>query len=180
MKSGLLIAFLTATFALSSCTSRYTMDLYLLSGTKATRIDVEQTQFAGMTVLGSPLAEEKIVQGMGNTIMIGTGARGEREAKESQYDVFAFDEYLRYRIYIQLPVTLDRRTVPLQGNSFAEVLGRYDQPPEANVFLAESGSFVVDSVAAKHLFGTIKKGIFANSKGGKVTFDGRFKVKVAD
>lgn len=178
--SGILITFLTALLALSSCASRYAMDLYLISGEKSQKVKVEQTQFAGMTVLASPYLEEKIVQGMGNTLMIGTGSRGTQGPKTSQYDVLRFDEYLRYRIYIQLPKALEKGSVSLQGNSFAQVLERYDKPQEENIFLAESGNFVLDSVVSRYLFATLQKGVFANSKGSKVTFDGRCKIRVAD
>ncbi len=133
-----------------------------------------------MTVLGSPLADNKIIQGLGNTIVIGTGARGEREAKVSNYDVLGFDEYLHCQIYVQLPLELKRGSYDLQGKSFVQVLGRYDQPQEINIFSSESGSFVVDSVASKRLFGGIKMGVYANPKGAKLTFNGNFKVKVAE
>jgi hypothetical protein len=176
----LLTALVTAILTLISCASRYAMDLYLISGEKSQKVKVEQTQFAAMTVLASPYAEEKIVQGMGNTLMIGTGSRGARGPKISQYDVLRFDEYLRYRIYIQLPKTLERGSVSLPGNSFAQVLERYDKPQEENIFLAESGNFVLDSVVSRYLFATLQQGVFTNSKGSKVTFDGRCKVRVAD
>lgn len=175
-----MVAFFLLLSLFTSCASRYRLDFYLISGGESKKINVEQTQFANLTVLGSPLADNKIVQGMGNTIVIGTGARGEREAKVSQYDVLGFDEYLHCQIYVQLPLELKPGSYALQGNSFVQILGRYDQSPELNIFSPESGSFVVDSVASKRLFGGIKMGTYSNPKGAKLTFNGNFKVKVAE
>ncbi|MFZ1683706.1 MAG: hypothetical protein WAU88_06195 [Candidatus Zixiibacteriota bacterium] len=173
------ITFLTVVIAITSCASRYRMDLYLTSGEKTKKIEVEQTQYAPMTVLAGPEAEVKIVTGVGNTVVIGTGTRGEREEKTTQYDVLGFDEYLHCQIYVQLPLHLERGPVVLQGNSFVNVLGRYDQAPELKIFMPQAGDFTIDSVAHRHMYGTIK-GDFTNPKGSKLTFSGKIKVKVAE
>jgi hypothetical protein len=176
----LLTALVTAILTLISCTSRYTIDLYLVSGEKKIVAKVEQTQFAAMTILASPYADAKIVQGTGNTLMIGTGSRGEREGKLTQYDVLTFDEYVRYRIFLQLPMVVKKGSTPLTGNAFVERLERYDQPHEENIYMPESGNFIVDSLVSKYMYATFENGYFANSKGSKVAFQGKIRVKVAD
>jgi hypothetical protein len=174
-----LITFLAVIAIVTSCANRYRMDLYLTMGEKSKRVDVEQTQYAPMTILAGPEAEIKIVQGMGNTVMIGTGTRGERQEKLTKYDVFGFDQFLHYQIYVQLPVQLTPGPVPLQGNSFVQILGQYELEQKKRLFLPQAGNFVIDSVSHKHLFGTLK-GEYANSDGARLAFDGRIKIKVAD
>jgi hypothetical protein len=57
------------------------------------------------------------------------------------------------------------------------MLGRYLMPPDEKVFLPDSGTLVVDSLARNHLYGTID-GWFVNKKGVPLMFDGQFRARI--
>jgi hypothetical protein len=86
---------------------------------------------------------------------------------------------VRFEIYLQLPPKPAPGMIPLKNNSFVHMLGQYERPTEEKMFLAQSGSLVIDSLSDKRLFGTIN-GDFKNSADEPVRFEGRFKVKYTD
>ncbi|MCP4684725.1 MAG: hypothetical protein GY867_04675 [bacterium] len=171
------LVLLLAAALVASCAGRYHRSLYLVQEEEQKKVKVEKTEFVIDGVLGSPLTEEKIVSGPGNCVILTTGSRGAVSAG-SRSDLVNYDQYLRYRIYLQLPSRLRLGRLPLQNNSFLQLLGHYELPPEDKMFIARSGEFSVDSLTDKHLFGSID-GSFQNDLQESVTFRGGFKVKIA-
>jgi len=160
------------------CTSRYRLDLYLSTEGHTKKVKVENTELLTNSALNDPYAREKTITGELNTAVITTGARW-RQPEDKRVFMLGFDEYLRCRVYIQLPLTLIADTIDLQGNSFVHLLGRYDLPAESKIFLPASGTFVIDSVTPKNLFGTIN-GSYENRSGTSLAFDGQFKMRIND
>jgi hypothetical protein len=162
---------------IAGCTSRYRLDLYITEQASRRKVDVQETQYLRGSVLADPTAQNKILPGPGNAIVITFSTRGQRESRP-EYSVLTYDEQLTYRVYLQLLERPQPSTVPLRGNSFAQLLGSYEQQPEEKIYLPDSGTFVIDSVTTKRLFGAIH-GDFVNSRGTPITLDGKFSVKIA-
>jgi len=160
------------------CVSRYRLDLYLTSEGSQKKVRVEKAELLVGSALNDPYARQKIISGSSSTAVITTGVRWQ-QPEDKRVFMLGFDEYLRCRIYLQLPQAPAADTIDLPGRSFVCLLGRYDLPPESKVFLPASGTFIVDSVTAKNLFGTIH-GRYENSDGTPLGFDGQFKVKITD
>ncbi len=163
---------------LFGCASRYRLNLYITSEGVTKKVEVEKTEFLVGSALNDPYAQEKTVADSSNTVVVTTGARWQKPVDKRVF-MFGFDEYLRCRIYIQLPPTPVADTIDLQSHSFVHVLGRYDLPAADKIFLPSSGVFIVDSITTKDLFGAIH-GIYKNSSGAPLAFEGQFKVKVRD
>jgi hypothetical protein len=89
----------------------------------------------------------------------------------------AFDEYLKIRLFIELPGPITPGTIELKGHSFAQLLGRYTMQPDEKIFLPGVGTMVIDSIAKEHLFATIDAK-YTNSGGRPIQFDGRFRARV--
>jgi hypothetical protein len=122
---------------------------------------------------------ETILQpGPGNCITLTLATRGKRNTAPA-YAALWYDEYLVYRVYLQLPPTVTPATIPLTGNSLVYLVGRYDQPSESKRYLPTGGTFVVDSLTAHQLYGTIE-GQFANPANQSVAVDGKFKVRITE
>ena len=163
---------------LFGCASRYRLDLYMTSEGARKKVKVEKAELLAGSALNDPYARQKTIDGIATTAIITTGARW-HQPEDKRVFMLGFDEYLRCRIYIQLPQTPVADTIDLPGNSFVHLLGRYDLPTESKIFLPVSGTFVVDSVTSKNLFGTIH-GQYENRSGTPLDFDGQFKVKITD
>ncbi|HUV29770.1 MAG TPA: hypothetical protein VMY05_01575 [Acidobacteriota bacterium] len=164
---------ISVTFA---CTSRYRLDLYMVTGEFDKKVKIENTEYVQAATIRDPFADVKLQSGDGSCLILSIGTRGERlEVDRSQ--LLGYDEYFRCLLYLQLPRDLRPDTIVLENNSFAHVIGRYDQPPEEKIFLADSGTLVLDSLPKKLLFGTIN-GEYRNRTGETFRFNGRFKVRV--
>jgi hypothetical protein len=163
---------------LFGCTSRYRLDLYMTSEGAKKKVKVEKAELLAGSALNDPYARQKTIDGVATTAIVTTGTRW-HQPEDKRVFMLGFDEYLRCRIYIQLPQTPTADTIDLPGNSFVHLLGRYDLPAESKIFLPVSGTFVVDSVTSKNLFGTIH-GRYENTSGTPLDFDGQFKVKISD
>ena len=137
---------------------------------------MEKTEFVMDGVLGDPMARDKVVAGPGNCLILTTGSRGGGTSDEESV-LIDYDRYLRYKIFLQLPSRLQRGALPLENNSFVQLLGFYERPPENKIYIARSGEFSVDSLTDKHLFGSID-GSFENELQEPVTFKGEFRVKI--
>lgn len=160
-----------------SCTSRYRLDLFLVRGEDRTRVKVEKTEYLLGAVLGDPFSEDKVARGDGNCLVIVTGSRGKNlEARPE--DVVTFDRFDRYRIFFQLPATVRPDTLPLKDNSFVQLMGRYELSTEDKMYFPLEGRLVIDSAAGNRLFGTLS-GSFENRLKESVSFQGKFKAKVA-
>jgi hypothetical protein len=180
MKRQTLIATLISVpllLAIVTCTSRYRLNLFLVRGEETSKVKVEKTEYVMEGVLNTPLAQEKIVKGPGNCIVLITGTRGET-VRTDVSTLVGYDTYLRYKVFLQLPSRPDKATLPLENSSFVQLLGQYDIPLEEKMYLAREGSLVVDSISDKHLFGTID-GNYENNLGEPISFRGRFRVKIS-
>ena len=169
---------LVGSVLLFGCASRYRLDLYMTSEGARKKVKVEKAELLAGSALNDPYARQKTIDGLATTVIITTGARWQ-QSEDRRVFMLGFDEYLRCRIYIQLPQTPVADTIDLQGNSFVHLLGRYDLPTESKIFLPVLGTFVVDSVTSKNLFGAIH-GQYENKSGALLGFDGQFKVKITD
>lgn len=174
----ILLTVVSAMGVLASCSSRYKLDLYQTADEVRRKVKVEQTQYFRDARLVDPEADNKIVPGAGNVVMLRTGTRGETH-KTGPYDMLGWDEYLRCEVYFQLPEAVTVDSLPLEGNSFVWVLGRYDRPRESRLFMPESGYLVVDSLPGNRLYGTLG-GVYKNGDGVPLQFDGKFRVKIAE
>lgn len=159
----------------TGCISRYTMDLFFEHGSLSKKIDVESTEFVHDALLNSPFEREKIILGQGNCVVIHVGTRGETLEKEPE-DLIAWDRHVRYDIYLQLPSRVEPTTINLENNSYVQLYGEYDRPPEDRVFSARDGLLVLDSIPNKFLYATID-GVFVNPLSDTVKFQGQFRVR---
>jgi hypothetical protein len=169
---------LVGSVLLFGCASRYRLDLYMTSEGATRKVKIEKAELLDGSALNDPYARQKTIDGIATTVIITTGARW-HQPKDKRVFMLGFDEYLKCRIYIQLPQTPAADTIDLRGNSFVHLLGRYDLPAESKIFLPVLGTFVVDSVTSKNLFGTIN-GRYENRSGAPLGFDGQLKVKIID
>ncbi len=163
---------------LATCASRYHLNLFMTAEGLKKKVKVEQTELIPGSQLRDPFADRKVMAGSASILVITTGTRW-RQPKDTRVFMFAFDEYLKCRIYVQLPAALTADSIDLLNNSFVHLLGRYDLPAEDKIFPADSGVLVVDSVTSKNLFGTIH-GRYKNRSASTLHFDGRFKVRITD
>jgi hypothetical protein len=159
-----------------ACTSRYRMDLYMETVEVRKKVKLEGTEFVQGAVIHDATADEKLRTGSGNVVILSIGTRGDAIPSD-QTHLLKFDEYFRCLIYVQLPLELKRDTLDLEDISFVQVQGRYDLTPEHKLFLARSGTMVVDSIPKKDMYATLD-GVFVTTTDDTLLFDGRFKVKV--
>jgi len=161
-----------------ACTSRYRMEMFMDTGDERKKVKVEEKEYFPNTVLNDPYAEIKLLEGDGNCLIITIGTRGDQvETDRIKNLVFEYDEYLKKRIYLQLPDELRLMSINLTGKSFIQLLGRYDQSAESKIYVPQTGALVIDSLAGNKLYGTLN-GQYANNKGETVAFDGKFKIKI--
>lgn len=167
-------------FAISilGCSSRYKLDLFLISETGSNKVKIEKTDYALNVRLGDPFGEIKILPGESNVAILTVSSRGFTYKRDKE-DLFTFDEYLRNRIYFQLPKPLKPGTIELKGNSFIHLLGRYDWQADDKIFLPVSGQFTIDSVTENNLFGQVA-GKYENRENIPFEFSGKFKLKISD
>lgn len=166
------------------CTSRYAMNLWLvrdLERAERAKIDVEETTFAPDTKLSDPNGTPWVVAGDRSTVVISLGMRGEPLERGSDI-ALGFDQYLKYRIYLELPsapITAPD-TVPLAGNSVVRLMKFYEIPQTEKTYLplGNQGIFIIDSVSSGNLFGTFDMAFWENMKGERIGFEGRLKFKV--
>jgi len=164
--------------ALSACTSRYRVELFLVQGEQRTEVKVEKTEYFVGAVLGDQAPPDNIVPGDGNCLVLIAGCRGRSVADDAQ-DLISFDRYVRYQIFLQLPAQPEPDTLTLEGISFVHQLGRYEMATEDKVYLPLQGHLVIDSLSGDRLFGTLD-GRYQSRLDEIVTFQGQFKAKVAD
>ena len=160
-----------------SCTSRYRLDFYMVSGEQSKKVKIEQTEYVQGATISDPAADEKLTPGIGNCIILNIGTRGE-QLQVSLSTLIGYDEYFRCLVYLQLPPEPKPDTINLIDESFVHVLGQYEIPHDQKIFLPDSGVLVVDSLAGKHLFATMT-GYYRNQLDTTIAFNGRFKVKIA-
>jgi hypothetical protein len=170
--------FVVALMMLSTCTSRYKMELFQTADEIRHKIKVESTKYIPGRILGDPNSVEKFVVGNGNTMVLTTGTRGTTREAEP-YAVFRFDEYLRSDIYFQLgePILID--TLRLVDNSYLWIKGRYDQPASSRLFMPDSGYLSIDSILSGRLYATLR-GTYRNAENVPLSFDGQFRVKIRE
>jgi len=171
-----LLAVVLVGLLLTACSSRYRRNLYLVEGSELNKVKVEKTEYIIDGVLGAPLGRDKVIAGPGNCVILTTGSRGEVSGGE-ETGLVDYNQYLRYKIFLQLPSRLQVGPLPLNNNSFVQLLGYYELPAEEKIFIARSGEFSVDSLSDKHLFGSLD-GTFENNLNQPVAFRGEFRVKI--
>ncbi len=167
------------------CTSRYTMNLWLVRDREQAgraKIDVEETSYAPDTKLSDPNGTPWVVAGDRSTVVISLGMRGEPIEQGAANIALGFDQYLKYRIYLQLPPApiAATDTVPLAGNSVVRLMKFYEIPQIDKTYLpvGSAGSFIIDSVKSGSLFGTFEDAFWENIKGDRIGFEGRIKFKI--
>jgi hypothetical protein len=161
---------------LCACTSRYRLDLYVTEDGQARRVDVNETQYAMGFVAGEALPDQQLIPGSGNSLILTAGTRNRQQAGQRD-GVLSFDEYTRYRIWMELPLIVKPGTYPLTGKSVLFVLGRYDQPAASKLFSARSGTFTVDSVAGDRMYATLA-GEYRNDSDKPVSVKGQFRARI--
>jgi hypothetical protein len=162
-----------------ACASRYRVDLFMINGDESNKIDVEGTEYVTDAVITDPFATDKLTRGEGSVMILKTGMRGQqRNPNLEDYLILSFDEYVRSLVYLQLPETVEVGSYDLVDKSFVQFLGRYEQPTEQKIFLAESGTLVVDSIVGKRLFGTMDCA-YRSKVDTRLQLRGRMKIKVS-
>ncbi len=176
MKKLLPIIALLVCMVLMACTSRYRLDFHMIHSDELHKVKVERTQYLTGAVLDDPFGREKVMPGPGNCIVLTTGSRG-RTLSDNPDVLVAFDRYLRYSIFLQLPSRPEQDTIQVVNNSFVQLMEHYELSDEERMFFARSGTLVVDSIPGKHLYGTLRA-YYENATGQPTQFDGQFKVKI--
>jgi hypothetical protein len=163
-----------------ACISRYRTNLYMVTEGGQDKIKVEQTEYVVGAVISDPYAEQKIVQGDGNCIILHTGTRGKGLNSDLTESLFlGYDEYLQTLIYIQLPPEPQPGELDLADRSFVQILGRYEQPAEMKIFLPSNGELTIDSIVSQKMFCALD-GEYRSNNGDSLTYRGKFKIKIAD
>ncbi len=176
MSKRLISGLFLASLLLSGCfLSRYRLELFLTRESHTKKVKVEQAEFLERTVLDDPQGKRKVIPGPGNVIVVTTGTRW-KVPHEYTGLLLGADDYLRYRLYLQLPPEVRKDSLTLANNSFVFLLGHYDLPMSSKVYFPQNGFFLIDSVTSKFLFGTID-GTYRSEEGFTLTFNGQFKVK---
>lgn len=163
---------------IGGCASRYRLPLYLDIDNTRKNLKIEQTQYLLNARLGDPYDEQKVISGAGKCLVLLTSTRGDKIELPAA-NVLAFDEYLKIRLFIELPDPITPGTIDLKGHSFAQLMGRYTLQPDEKIFLPSVGKMVIDSIAKDHLFASIGAK-FTNSSGRPIQFDGQFRARVRD
>ncbi len=174
-RSHALLIALSAVLLLSGCTSRYRLTLVMTVEEQNGKVKIDQSEYLPDTDLGDPYADDKLVNGSGSVLITTTGTRMIR-SRQAGNSIIGFDEYLVCRLYLQLPQPPQAETIDLAGNSFLQMMGRFERPLETKIFLPIEGQYVIDSVTSRHLFVTIN-GRFENKDKAPIILDGRFKAK---
>ncbi len=177
------LRFLTPTiiiFALfiSACSSRYRLDLYLTAQEERGRAKIETTELVKAAALGEIDTEISLIPGNGDVAIVTTGRRGKLLKKGSQY-ALAFDEHLRVKLYLELPLDLHKAQYPMIDNSCAQLLGNFEMPPEQKIFGPVDGQFSIDSLKGSMLYLTVD-GRFENKEKQVIELDGQFKMRIRD
>jgi len=162
--------------ALASCASRYRLDTYMTFEEATSKIKVRATQLVIDAAIGEPRAEEKLVPGTGDVLVV-TFATRWHPVVEADYPVLQFDENFTGMFYLELPTRRMAGTkIDLKGASLIQILGRYEVPREAKLFLPEIGTAVIDSIVSNRSYFTIN-GTFANDDGKEMALMGQFRAK---
>ncbi len=176
---GIPLILLTVTVSVA-CISRYRTSLYMVTDSGEDKIKVEQTEYVVGAVINDPYAEQKIVKGEGNCIILHTGTRGKGLKSNLTETLFlSYDEYLQTLIYVQLPAEPQPGPLDLADRSFVQILGRYEQPTETKIFLPSNGELTIDSITNDRMFCALD-GEYRNNSGDSLTYRGTFKIKIAD
>jgi hypothetical protein len=174
-RTGLIIILL----ATSACVSRYRLNLYMATETWEKKAKIERSEYVVGAEIRDPYAQEKLVQGDANCLILRIGLRGRRIGTDMTETLFlGYDEYLRCLLYLELPETPETGSLKLKDRSFVQILGRYEESAEMKIFLPESGAVVVDSIVDKKLYASLD-GNYLNNENTLVRFFGQFRVKVA-
>ncbi len=167
---------LTSLLLITSCTSRYRLDMYMTIEDNRRHVAVESTQLVSDALIGNPYADNKITVGSGFVAVVTFGTRLAGE-KRSAWRGFSTDEYFLSSLYVEIPYGAAPDTASLIDKSLVHVLGRYEEPIENRVFLPARGFYVVDSLTDDGAFLTVK-GTFVNNKNDSLSFDGRVRCVV--
>ena len=186
MRTRWLAAALAAMMVLPiACTSRYRMNMWLVRGqeqAQRAKIDIEETAFAPDTRLSKSNGQPWVLTGDRSTVVISLGMRGEPLDRGAADIALGFDQYLKYRIYIELPpVPINAPdTIPLQGNSIVRLMKFYEIPQNEKTYLPISnrGALIIDSISSGNLFGTFQDAFWENITGERIGFEGRLKFKI--
>ncbi|MBI5266130.1 MAG: hypothetical protein HY851_02745, partial [candidate division Zixibacteria bacterium] len=109
-------------------------------------------------------------------LVLMTSTRGQR-SDSAWTQMFAYDEVLKVRLFIELPPSIQPSRIPLKERTLRQMLGRYLIPPDQKVFLPDTGALVIDSLTKDYLYGTIGAR-FVNTKGEPLSFDGQFRARI--
>ncbi|UCC44831.1 MAG: hypothetical protein JSU65_02590, partial [Candidatus Zixiibacteriota bacterium] len=96
----------------AGCTSRYRLDLHMTIAEQRKKVKVESTECVRQSQLNDAYAVEKLVAGEGNCIILHLGTRGEAVDVKKE-SLLKYDEYLRCRLYAQLPSRLEPDKIAL-------------------------------------------------------------------
>lgn len=176
MNPRLCLAGILIIAATSGCVSRYRLALHLSVDDMHRQVKVEQTQLVLGARLGDPFSEQKILSGSNKCLVLLTSTRGQR-SDSAWTQVFAYDEVLKVRLFVEIPPSIRPSRIALKEHSFAQMLGRYLVPPEQKIFLPDTGALVIDSLTKDYLYGTIGAR-FLNTKGEPLSFDGQFRARI--
>ena len=173
--SVLTLLCLTVPVILTACVSRYHLDLYLTSQGFTEKMKIEETRLLMDHGLADPYAREKVQPDSTTVLMIQTGVRWDHVEEKRRF-MLGFDEYLQLRFYMVLPPLPSVDTIPVADRSLVHVLGRYDLPAESNIFLPDTGRFVIDSVRSDSYFCTINA-LYRNRADVPLELNGEFRIK---
>jgi|WetSurMetagenome_2_1015567.scaffolds.fasta_scaffold160899_2 hypothetical protein len=176
-RTGILVGLALLLLSATACTSRYRLEMFMVSGEQRSKIKIEKTEYFMGVVLGDPESKDKVIRGDGNCLVLVSGNRGQG-IETKREDLITFDRYERLRIFLQLPAKPQAGTISLINNSFMDRLGRYELEHNDRVYFPTDGHIVIDSVSDGRLYGSLD-GRYENGNHDSLTFQGRFRAKVA-
>lgn len=136
---------------------------------------VEEVKFFPASRLGNPNSRYQIQEGDGNCLIVTATCRG--ETTEDDFSaLLAYDQYLVYRIFMQIPDSVQMSRHNLIDSSFVQLSGMYQVPAEDKIFFPDSGYVEIVEIDGSRMYARFD-GHFRNTKGETLSFSGNFRTK---
>ena len=177
MRQNLLLCFpLVLILILPSCSKKYSTSMETIIQGTARNGSVEEVKFFPRSRLGVPFSRNQIEPGSNNCLIVTSTCRG-KTTDDPLAALLAYDQYLVYRIFLEVPDPVTVARHDLLDRSFVQLAGAFELPPEDKIYYPDSGYVGIESIDGDKLFGVLK-GSFKNTKGEEVRFTGTFRARV--
>lgn len=161
--------------ASAGCVSRYRLTIRASLENRVQNLKVLTSEYFMDARLGAYPDETTLLPADGGVMLITFLAFSERVEEREQ--VLKFDESIRYRTYIQLPRTVKPGTIPLEGSSIVELVGRYAEDRSVKLYRPHAGRIIIDSISGSRVYATLAAE-YRNVEGTRLAISGQFKARI--